>query len=270
MNTSLSRPTPAPSTARRQRGSSLVELMVGLTIGLLVAVAALGSLVYARLASNTVDDGTRLNQEAMTAWRIIGGQLRQAGARRLDSVPDCIGAGCVTTKVAFNTDYPATLPPLFGYAGQLVSGSEGASGAPDTIAVFLGLDLDPALAVDCLGEPSAVTTGITSTFSVSDNALRCRGAGASSAAGAQALVAGVEDLQVWYGQRAGNDLRYLSANNVSNWPAVDTVMICLRIVGELRGYSTAGSIGCNGEDIASDGRLRRVFWHAYRLRNVGL
>ena len=270
MTTRFSRPTQVPSPVRRQRGSSLLELMVGLTIGLLVTVAALGSLVYARLASNTVDDGTRLNQEAMTALRIIGGQLRQAGARRLDPTPDCIGAGCVTTKVAFNTDYPAVLPPLFAYSGQLVSGSEGESGAPDTIAVFQGLDLDPTLAVDCLGEPSAVTTGITSTFSVSGNALRCRGTGASSAAGAQALVSGVEDLQVWYGQRAGNDLRYLSANNVSNWPAVDTVMICLRIVGELRGYLTDGSTGCNGEDVASDGRLRRVFWHAYRLRNVGL
>ncbi len=270
MNTRFPGLLSRPRLARRQRGGSLIELMVGLTIGLLVSVAALGSLVYARVASNTVDDGTRLNQDAITAFRIMGGQLRQAGARRLDPIPSCAGPGCSSNKVAFNSDYPATLPPLFGYSGQLVSGAEGASGGPDTIAVFLGIDLNSDLSVDCLGEPSAVSTGITSTFSVSGNALRCRGTGASSAAGAQALVAGVEDLQVWYGQRAGNDLRYLSANNVSDWPAVDTVMVCLRMAGELRSHPSLGIVGCNGETIAGDGRLQRVFWHAYRLRNVGL
>ena len=74
----------------RQRGVSLIELLIGLVIGLLVVVAAMGSLVYTRASSLLIGDSTRLQQEAATAFRIIGGVARQAGARHLEDAP---GAG---------------------------------------------------------------------------------------------------------------------------------------------------------------------------------
>ena len=64
----------------RQLGASIMELMVGITIGLLVVIAALGSLVYTHVSSTTMVDATRLQQKADSTFRLINFQTLQAGA----------------------------------------------------------------------------------------------------------------------------------------------------------------------------------------------
>ena len=44
---------------------------IGITIGLLVVVAAIGSFVYTRASSTTVGDSSRLQQDAATALRAV-------------------------------------------------------------------------------------------------------------------------------------------------------------------------------------------------------
>ncbi len=66
-----------------QRGLSLIELLVGVAIGLLVALAATSSLMFTRLSAATAEDTWRMQQESTLAFRVIGAQLRQAGARPL-------------------------------------------------------------------------------------------------------------------------------------------------------------------------------------------
>lgn len=260
MNPSPSLRRTSPSARRNQAGVSLIELMVGITIGLLVVVAAVGSLMYTRVSSTTVGDSSRLQQDAATAFRIIGHHVRQAGARRIQNV------SATNPNVQFNPAYSG-----FGTTTTTVvlSGAEGASGATDTLRV--SHDADPTIGVsDCLGQVPS-TANVTNTFTLVGGELRCLGSATGSTT--QAIIAGVEDFQVWYGVRTGlgvnSTLQYANASSVT-WDRIETVMVCLRLAGDLSNNPGVDVTGCNGETISADGRIRRVFRRVYFMRNLGL
>jgi type IV pilus assembly protein PilW len=224
---------------------------VGLAIGLLVALAALGILVHARQATMAVAESTRMQQDASTAMRILGHQLQQAGTPGLE---DTAGG-----QVVFRQDFSGEDPSTWG-----VSGTDGGALAPDTLNVSHGVDtaMDNR---DCLGQSPAGSV-IRSSFRVAGQELQCLGS--ASRPTYQALISGVEDFQVWYGQRQGTALQYLSASAVTQWPAVVSVQVCLRLVGELRTHpmATEASAGCQDTaTVPSDGRLRRVFRQVFSL-----
>ena len=81
----------------KQRGISLIELMVGLLIGLFVVAAALSSVIFTRSAQVTQSDSARLQQQASAVIRIIGLQLKQAGAVEMVNAAD--------GKVMFDTRF---------------------------------------------------------------------------------------------------------------------------------------------------------------------
>lgn len=247
---------PPAGASRRQRGLSLIELLVGLTIGLLVAIAAVGSLFYTKVSSTVVGDSSRLQQDASTAFRIIGMQIRQAGARPIEN------ASAGNSLVQFNQSYgglnTATL--------VILGGTNGASNAADTLVISYSADATVD-ARDCLGQIPAGAT-VINTFTVASSELRCLGSAASATT--QAVIAGVEDLQVWFGERTVDNVRYQTADNVTDWNAVETVQVCLRLVGEAVGNPTVATPGClANQTITADGRLRRVFRQVFDLRNVG-
>ena len=70
-----------------QRGVTLIELMVGITIGLLTVAVAMGALMIARGIWGTVSDAGTIRQQAAYAMGVIGLQLRQAGSLRLNVDP---------------------------------------------------------------------------------------------------------------------------------------------------------------------------------------
>lgn len=254
----------------RQTGISLIELLIGITIGLLVMLAAVGSLVYTRVSSTAVGDSSRLQQDASTAFRIIGHHIRQGGARRVRD------AGGGTTE--FNGEY-------FGFGDVavgsiVVTGVNGAADAPDTLQISNdrgapvpvppAVDPWPNMNRDCLGAPSLLANNVTNTFSVVAGNLFCVGSGAVAGAN---LVQGVEDLQVWYGARntINDQLIYQTSPVPVVNQQIETVMVCLRISGEATGNPGVNSIGCiPGQDIANDGRIRRVFFRVFNIRNVGI
>ena len=240
--------TPRPARLRSQAGLSLIELLVGITIGLLVVVAAVGSLVYTRVSSTSVGDSSRLQQDAATAFRIIGHQVRQAGARRIQTIP-------ASGNVEFN--------PSFGGLGTttfyVVQGTNGTN--TDTLNV--SFDIEPNLAAtDCLGV-LATGASVASAFSLVNGELRCTGVSTTGP-----LIEGAEDFQIWYGVKNGTTLQYQAAPALTD--SIETVMICLRLAGELSNNPGVASVGCNGENIAADGRIRRVFFRVFNLRNQGL
>lgn len=267
-----------PPCRLRQRGVSLIELLIGLFIGLLVVVAAMGSLVHTRTASLLIGDSTHLQQEAATAFRIIGDVARQAGARHLQNTS---GAA----RVVFNPQYAGYGVRPDTQQAFSIRGTDGVS-QPDTLEVRRDPGLWEAEGIDCLGEATnkgspdsgetentAAPKEITNAFSVLADRLRCDGSGPTS--GSYGIVSGVEDFQVWYGVREGSSLLYTTAtalNRVSPppWDRVEALRICLRLAGESRGHPGADTLGCQGEAIAHDGRLRRVFFRVFKLRNVGL
>ncbi len=78
-----SRPGNLLYSVELQRGATLIELLVGITIGLLTIAVATGALMVSRGISGTVTDASQLQQQASYAFRVFGQQLRQAGSMRL-------------------------------------------------------------------------------------------------------------------------------------------------------------------------------------------
>lgn len=241
------------SYRQRQRGLTLIELMIGLLIGMLVSLAAVISLGFTRMASSTVGDGARLHEDASTAFRIIGHHLRQAGAQRLLDT----GGGRVTFNGAFVGFGDAVAP-------RFIEGVDTPDSGPDRLSI--SHDIEPLIsAADCLGNLPTAATSIDAVFSVVDGNLRCAGSATTLPA---ALIQGVEDFQVRYAVRNSttDTLQYLDAPG--DWSAVEGVMVCLQLVGELRGQPATPVVGCNGNASAQDGRLRRAFWRVFQLRNA--
>lgn len=236
-----------------ERGVGLLELLVGLGIGLLVALAALGSLMTSRLASNAVGDSTRMQQDASTALRILGHQLRQAGAQ---SLQDTQGGQVRWAQTGLSND-----PNL------ALSGQDGGPQSSDTLEIThdTGAAVD---ARDCLGQTPAGPVN-RSSFRVRGHELQCRGSAARPTY--QGLISGVEDFQVWYGMHTGSTLQYLAASAVTQWPEVKSLQVCLRLVGEIGSYPVGVPKlrGCSGETVSlNDGRIRRVYRHVFNLRNI--
>lgn len=248
-----------------QAGVSLLELLIGITIGLLVVVAAVGSLVYTRTSSTSVDDSSRLQQDASNVFRTLGHHIRQSGARR---IVNPLGGNA---NVEFNSAYAGFGTNVNTSSPLVVQGVDGADNTPDTLQV--SYDTDAVMqSMDCLGAPTLVPNNITSTFSVVGNELRCLGSGSATPF---ALVQGVEDFQVLYGFRVGDNLQYRTATAIAAavpvpWDQVETVQLCLRLAGELRNAPGVDMTGCNGENVANDGRIRRVFFRVFNIRNQGL
>jgi type IV pilus assembly protein PilW len=257
------------ASTRLQRGASLLELMVGLVIGLLVVLAATGSLVYTHVSSTTMVDATKLQQKADTAFRMIGFQALQAGAMELTPTVD-------PNTVVFSTAYTGFDPAATGLPGSIVS----VNGDNDT-----GVNRDilrlsyqnNANVRDCLGQSAAntvVSVDNTFTFDAAKSELSCQG----SAAGAQPLIDGVEDFQVTYGVRSVSPtgvmtFQYFTAATITDWTNVQTVSVCLQLRGDTQGNpqpATAPAIvGClPPATVANDGRLRRVYNRTFSLRNT--
>lgn len=243
-------PSSKPSAPLQQQGLSLVEVLVGMAIGLMVTLAAVSSLVFVRLSAATAEDAWRMQQESNTAFRIIGWQLRQAGARPLTAIGN---SGTVEFANGFKGYGLASSP-------QPLSGSDGGGVAPDVLRTSLQNDVS-ADARDCLGlVPDKGTVDIVNQFSLVDGSLSCTGTD-----NVAAFVSGVEDFQVWYGESTVAGFQYLA--QPLDWPRVTAVMVCLRLVGERQAQVTADTLGCNNEPVAADGRLRRTFLRVFQIRN---
>lgn len=256
------RPPPgqcSPGSVRRvQRGFSLVELMVGLTIGLLVVLAAIGSLVFTQLSSSVLNDSSRLQQKADAALRNIGYHICQAGAFEIVAAPALASSAPELAKVVFSSAYTG-----FNATSFSVHGVEGASNAADTLRVSYEAN---ASSHDCLGNtPSG--PNVDNAFYVTGTDLVCKGATSSSA---QSLADGVEDFQVVYGVQTGVTYRFYNASAVPTWASIQAVQICLQMVGDNKGNPQPGLVlkGCHDQTLTNDGLLRRVYKRTFSVRNA--
>jgi type IV pilus assembly protein PilW len=271
-------PTAAQADVRplnRQAGLSLIELMVGLTIGLLVVLAATGSLLVTRQGTTTVSDSYRLTTAGNNAMRLIASSIRQAGA--IELVQTAPGEKVIFAPLV---QRGATLA-----GDQLVFGTEGGAGT-DTLTVSYE-HRNANVTRDCLGnDPGVVPERIDNLFSVNNVELRCVGnlglAGTVIGGGAQALVGddtnangevAVEDFQVWYWVQNPADPTQsqrvtAAAIAAGNWGNVQTVEVCLQLRGINANYPAVGTYrNCRDTDVANNGRLRQVFRGMYKLRN---
>ena len=189
---------------RYGQGFSLVELMVSLTIGLVISIAAMSAYLGSANASRVSAAQARMDEDGQTALKFLSQQIRLAGAnpvqngRALDYRRNPVFSTTYVggTSTAYTTTLP-TFTPAYTLSAFSIRGCDGtftnlasatnldgltcagtASTSPDSIAVSYEADAyntiktSTGAATDCLG--SALTTVTTSvalvaTFAVADN-----------------------------------------------------------------------------------------------------
>jgi type IV pilus assembly protein PilW len=258
-----------------QRGASLIELMVGITIGLLIVLAAVGTLMFTSLSSTAVNDTTRLQQKAEIFFRLFRFQVEQAGAISISSLSD-------NYEVEFNKDYTGLSSALTGLPSTTqvsVHGVNGSGTTADTLRVSYQHEGNGR---DCLGiaPPAADANKRISNEYTVNAALELNCVGGNNTGGAQAIIDGVEDFQVIYGIKTYPNnspldpttysYQFFRANQVTNWDAVSAVSICLQLRSDSTSHPRVGTlpIGCAGTAMPSDGRLHKAYTRIYSLRNA--
>jgi type IV pilus assembly protein PilW len=223
-----------------QRGLTLIELMISITLGLLTLSVTTAVFLGVTRTARTQDEASRVDDTGRFALESIARVIRQAGYR--------------------NWGGPQNTPP--GYAGSgdfVIDGADGSAanvGYSDTINVrYVGSGNSVGSAdgsiVDCLGNPVPEAAGwsdrVVNTFTVALNGsvreLRC-----NNGSGAVTLATNIDGLQFLYGlDIAGDDRvpdRWASAAAVgTQWDKVVAVRVSLMAVG------TAGSRGLDADTL---------------------
>jgi len=194
------------SKSGRQRGMGLIELMVGMTIGLIV-LGALGYFFLGSIQANrTHDDISRMQESGRNAMEMMGTAIRQAGYR-------------ADADVAF--------------VGTPLEGTNGAAGATDTITLrFYQQDGGEA---DCAG--STVNNPMTYAFAVNGSQqLTCNNGTTTNV-----VVDNIEDMQIEYGIDANKDgvIESYTATP-ANFGQVAAVRVNLVVRGPTANAATGG------------------------------
>ena len=254
-----------------QSGATLIELMVGIVIGLLTVTVGLGALLVSRNLSSTVTDASAMQQQASYAFRVIGQQLRQAGARTLDASTDPRDpAKFVQSSVALSSLRPVTGKDAPATDEYTLSVSF--QNAEETITP-VAAPVAGTLIRDCLGQNAGISTTpvLTSQFKISGNELVCKGASSH-----QPIISGVKDFQIHYLQQNLSastqqpQFRYAKAATLTaaDWAAVEAVEICLELEGsEVTDTASTSYTKCDGTTADRGNRLRMVFRNTFNIRN---
>lgn len=216
----------------RQRGLTLIELLVSLAIGLVIMIAIVSAYIGAAGSSRAAESSARMNEDAQAALAILTQHIKMAGNN--PKQPNYSAAsprnpafttGSFAIRGCDNTFSDVTTATGIGSL-TCPSGS-----GKDSLAVVYEADRYNTVAdssgnpTDCLGAALTTTTNgtvslwsttasavisATPAFYLAENrfyvgtstaittpSLFCKGNGTSSAA--QPLVENVEDMQITYG-----------------------------------------------------------------------
>lgn len=275
-----------------QRGLTLVEMLISITIGLLVTVAAASVYLIARQGFSTSDDQARTFETGRLVVDQLSRNLRMAGAPSFDPTNLDLNSGGVRTIAA----------------GDHLFGIEGGAD-PDAISIAY-TNIDPyspttLLGADCQGRRIGAGFGggevvVNSFFIVefpepppapSRSLLACVGNG-PAAGGTGATLAGlnaamasadwepiadqVVDMQITYAMApaagGGSAVVYVDADDVAGaggWAMVRSADICLEIVSQANRTLQGAMPGenCRGEAFPADNRVHRLFRFTVNRRN---
>lgn len=280
----------------RQRGFTLLELMVGLTIGLLVIAVAIGALIVSRGISGTVSDASDIQQQGAYVLRVMGQQLRQSGSLYLNPDPagtastDALGAVVFEIKAKENGgnafDQQST---IVGGANTVTIGFrryiDNVFFADNAASGSIGTDF---LARNCVGAPGNTSTDerIESIFTFANDTLRCQG---NSIATPQPIAQNVAQFQATYlvqtvdatgittlQYRKGSDMPASALDPV--WRRVQGIQICLVLYGSEAISMPPGSsyTDCQGAKVdmttltgQRQSRMHLLFNSTFQLRSQG-
>lgn len=284
---------PLPSSRRRQRGLSLVEMMVSIALGLLILVAILQVFTASRQTYRYQQNISRMQENARIAIEILQRTVRDTGFEP----PPASSAQLVCATAA---------ACLLGGSNNLTSSQATAAAAisgSDTLIIRIRSDGN---ATDCQGETlpynliagndyvnalgnpvhtsNEFRIGPTVPTTTNPPSLRCGQSSSTSTSWGQPLVDDIEDMQVLYGYRNSStgNLVYVPGNLLatSDYYLITAVRIqlCVRSP-DANVVSSANTQHClmdsdgdgaNDDDrtlSTTDGRLRQVVTTTIKLRN---
>ncbi len=271
----MSRRLPILRMPARERGTTLVELMVSLVVGLLIVLVVSTMFLASKQTNRSQNDAAILQETGRYVFTTLGRELRMAGYNDF------------TANVSFSSTSPAFS----------ASNDSGLNLSDEIVVRYYGSDLRDGSGpdggvVDCRGVPVGATTLASNRYYVAvdattgEPALYCE---ASSAAGAPVvLVTGVESLQILYGEDTDNDgtPNYYARAGVANLDRVVSAIVSVVVRGEtftdvdggvarFNHFGTAyapGGVAPTGDagavfDPPDDQRPRRLFRFTIGLRN---
>lgn len=233
----------------RQRGFSLIELMIAMVLGLFVLASLLALFIGNNQSHRTQEAAARLQENARFALDILNREARKTGYR--------------AAFTPMNTAFPA----VAGFAaGQVVSGTD------TTLSLRYqgsGTGGGDGWMQDCLGANVAEGATVAVTLSLSGQNLQCSVDGGA----AGALFGGLQDLRFTYGVDTNNDSyadAYVAAGAVANWTRIASVRIELLLVTADDGLADAPQpYTFDGATVTpTDRRLRRVYSNMIGFRNL--
>jgi len=225
--------------ARRQRGFSLIEVLVALLVALFL-LGGLGTMVAGTHKTSTNQTSlATLQDEQRLSMSILNDTVQTAGYFNTSC------ATCTLTPpftAVTTTGAVASAPATALAAGQIIGGVHTSITAPDTLVVQYQTSGTDGV-INCGGNTSTTQTIFTNFFfvntSVTPYQLECSSDGNSD--DAHPLVNNVVNMQVWYGVStvtgSQNVDTYMTANQVSTvqWPNVVSVKIILTFNNPLWG-----------------------------------
>lgn len=285
-----------PTPLNRAKGFTLIELMVALTIGLLITLVVLQAYLSGVGAQMAQTDATRAQESSRIAFDLLSHALRQAGYKN----PKAPGFGfcdSTITRIATIND-PATINPA---AANLVGSTVTVVNNSDALKVRYfgeGLPVSPFTTDnsirDCLGNPVATNSQVEDAFFVAadtnnnnEPTLYCYTTN-DTARGNVPLVAGIESMQLLYGDDTDGDgivNRYIHGGSISAPNNIRSVKLSIiaRTPGTTAVDRSAQNIDHFGTDYSgyvnqatdkrifttpADGRTRRHTTTTIALRNL--
>ena len=212
------------------RGFTLPELLIALSLSLGLIAAALKLYGVSRQSSASLNAAQAVHDNARLVLNNLRLQAQLAsGAYLLE-----IDGPANTELVQLSPPHSATTSPVLG--------SDGGANKSDLVLSDYQLN--------------------------SKKELTCRNSNANSKNSFQALAEGVEDLQVRYAVFDAHRLQWRTASASLNAAQVLAVEVCVRVASltPVSANASASQV-CNGERIAADGYVRRVFRRAWALRS---
>ena len=263
---------------KKQIGVTLIELMVGISIGLLTVMVALAALMTSRSITGTVSEASTLQQQAAYAFRVIGQQIRQAGSVELNlafnkNPGDTID---ILDKVAFI--------PNENRSNVAIKGNE----SPGASEFSLELSYQNYsenlvkgsgyLFQDCLGKIATASDSLIEgkfVFDATKGELHCK---SQSNTKKQAIIENVTDLQFSYlvqdkiSTPGYPTIQNLKASEIAEnkWDTVFGIEVCLELSGK-ENIDTTGTqyTNCKGETKSRSNKLRMVFRNTFQIRSQG-
>ena len=253
-------------TTLRQRGFTIIELMISVAIGLIITIAITNAYLTGVGTHQAQTNLSRAQESMRVALDLLSNAIRKAGYKNPSATgPDfCDGSKPASAGIC---DRPTTTPRLVLFndpatiANPATSASDPISNKSDILRVRYYGDTDGTVS-DCLGNPVASTNLVEDTFYVADDSgeptLHCHTTNIAAAPKTSTipnpapLVPGIESLQMLYGEDFRSDDcfgiidRYVHGGLVSNVNNVRSVMV---------------SIISRTADATSPSRLARTFNH---------